>query len=206
MQRSKLECRAITEIRVTDPASRKIGGYLARYNSPSLPLVGVRRGKQFEFIETIAPGAFNGVELSDMRCMYNHKHLLGRVSAGTMRTWVDENGLAFECDLAETNVGNDVLQSVSRGDLRECSFTFYVKKDSWTKGNPANRTILEIESALEGGPVDFAAYPDTVVEKRDFSEEPALEETEQIENRSAKHRLDSESRSRAMRMDEANQI
>lgn len=45
----------------------------------------------------------------------------------------DERGLAFEVDVAETQVGNDALVSIRRGDVDDMSFGFVAINDKWTQ-------------------------------------------------------------------------
>lgn len=118
-----------------DEQKRKLSGYAAVFESRSLDLGGFR--------EIIKPGAFadhlkSGV---DVRALVDHdkRRILGRTSAGTLRLWEDEQGLADEVDIPDTSYGNDLLVSIGRGDIRGQSFGFHVVDEDWsvdTDGTP----------------------------------------------------------------------
>ena len=87
-------------------------GYAAVFNSLSSNLGG--------FTERIDKGAFTKtLKEADTRAMWNHdpNHLLGRVSAGTLRLAEDDHGLRYEIDLPNTTLGRDVAELLRRGDV-----------------------------------------------------------------------------------------
>jgi len=115
-----------TELRASKAGERMVvRGYAARYGVMSHPIP-VKGGRSFR--ELIERGAFDAVLASkqDVVATFNHdmNQVLGRTSAGTLRLKADEQGLAFECDLPDTQAGRDVWTSVQRGDLNSCSFAF----------------------------------------------------------------------------------
>lgn len=168
MQEGTLERRAL-ELRA---AGGRIEGYAAVFNSASADLGG--------FVETIEPGAFS-VSLQrgdDVLALYHHdtRAVLGRRSAGTLRLAEDAHGLAFSLDVANTTAGRDALELVTRGDVNGASFGFAVRRDSWAKGAPRRRTLLEVD-LLEITLTATPAYPATHVARR------TLEELELAERR-----------------------
>lgn len=148
------------ELRALDGESRKVGGYAMKYNTMSEVLGGW-------MVETIARGAFDDVDMSDVIATFNHNFdtLLGRTSAGTLTLELDDVGLRFELDLPNTRWGDDCLAMIRRGDLRHCSFIFIVDKSEWVydEGDYAVRTILKVDRLLEISLVVFPAYKDTEV-------------------------------------------
>jgi HK97 family phage prohead protease len=82
------------------------------------------------FSERIYKGAFTRTLASDndVVCLFNHDDnmLLGRKSAGTLTLEQTELGLQFSCALPDTSVARDVYANLKAGNLRECSFGFYV--------------------------------------------------------------------------------
>jgi uncharacterized protein len=82
------------------------------------------------FSERIQKGAFTRTLASDtdVVCLFNHSEdlLLGRKSAGTLTLSETETGLNFSCALPDTTVARDVYANLKAGNLRECSFGFYV--------------------------------------------------------------------------------
>jgi HK97 family phage prohead protease len=82
------------------------------------------------FSERIQKGAFTRTLASDndVVCLFNHDDnmLLGRKSAGTLTLEETEQGLQFSCALPDTSVARDVYANLKAGNLKECSFGFYV--------------------------------------------------------------------------------
>lgn len=145
-----------------DETGRRITGYAAVYNEESLPLWQQSR-------EVIAPGAFNDADLSGCVCLFNHDPnlILGTVAAGTLSVWADERGLAFACELPPTPTGDEVLALVQRGDLRGCSFGFWLaQQDATWDDEKTVRTIRRVRVVDDVGPVLWPAYPATDVEAR----------------------------------------
>ena len=144
--------------------------YAATYNTLSSDLGG--------FKERIANGAFdrsirNG---DDVRCLINHSPdlIVGRTKNGTLRLASDAKGLRTECDLPDTSYARDLLASVKRGDISECSFGFTVNDDEWTdEQDPANRTatikvrILRDVRLVDCSYVTYPAYPGTSISAPD---------------------------------------
>lgn len=145
-------------------------GHAAVFNSPSETLTASASGKQIQFREVIAPGAFtDALKNSDVRALFNHNpdHILGRTSAGTLRMKEDAAGLAIEIDPPDTTCGRDLQTSMGRGDVREMSFGFTVAPggDKWERSTDGSgvwtRTISKIARLFDVSPVTYPAYPDT---------------------------------------------
>jgi len=145
--------RRITTQRA-DVTGNTIRGYAAVFNSPSEDLGG--------FVEYIAPGAFDSVMNDDVRGFYNHdwNYLLGRVSSGTLRIFLDEVGLGYEIDLPNTSYANDLAELMKRGDVNQSSFAFMIESDKWeVKGKQNIRTITKVSRLIDVAPVVIPAYP-----------------------------------------------
>jgi HK97 family phage prohead protease len=153
------------------PGSRRklptIAGYAAVFNRPSeLIPAGTTR-----FREVIRPPAFNRTLVgerrpADVRALVDHRtHLIvGRMKPGTLRLSTDPVGLRFEVDPPDNDVGRDLVESIRRGDLNQCSFGFDVPDggDRWSldgDGVPL-RELLDVE-LFEISIVTFPAYPGT---------------------------------------------
>ncbi|MZZ58367.1 HK97 family phage prohead protease [Enterococcus mundtii] len=136
--------------------TRTISGYAAVFNSPT------RLWEDLD--EVIAPGAFSrAVSSSDVRCLFNHdwSNVLGRTKSGTLRLSEDERGLKFEVDLPDTTVARDLIKSMERGDINQCSFGFIPTEETWDyNSTPMLRTIHEVE-LYEVSIVPLPAYEDT---------------------------------------------
>lgn len=156
--------------RKDDDGSEYIEGYSAVFDSPSEDM----GWGDWEFREFVDPGAFDNVlKNSDARALINHDPnlILARESSGTLKLKKDEKGLFSEINVAQTSYGKDLLISVSRGDIKEQSFSFIVLRDRWEEDRDkkiTTRTILEIKELYDISPVTYPAYPDTDVAKRSF--------------------------------------
>lgn len=141
--------------------ARMIGGYAARFNNPAVI------GGYFR--EQIAPGAFqSAIETDDVRALFNHDNnfVLGRSSAKTLTLREDTDGLVWDCEAPETTWANDLLVSMKRGDICECSFQFAPVVEEWDfAGSLPMRTLREVK-LYDVSAVTFPAYDDTSVALR----------------------------------------
>jgi len=174
-----------TEVRAMLKGSKRtIAGYAARY--------GVLSGDLGGFRERIEPGAFKRILATspDVVCLFNHQDncVLGRTTSGTLRLREDSNGLAFECDLPDTQAGRDTYASVQRGDLNGCSFAFMVNDQQMCSYREEEidededdesirskvkrtlraivRTIRDFANLIDVSVVTHPAYPQTSVGAR----------------------------------------
>lgn len=157
---------------------RNIKGLAARFNSRSENLGTADR----PVFEIIAPGAFDDVLSDDVICSYNHDEsaILARSTGGkgTLKLSVDQVGLTYEFAAPDNTAGNDLLESLKRGDIRGSSFAFQVAEggDSFTQ-EPGGvlRTITKIGKLHDVSPVVRPAYKNTDVDARSLSapQEPA---------------------------------
>jgi len=176
---SKKEYRFLqgqVEVRKTGDAaeSRTISGYAAVFDSDS---------KDMGFIERLDKNCFDGViERSDVVALYNHSEGPGVLARsvngeGTLKLEADEKGLRCEFEAPNTQLGNDMLESVKRGDIRGMSFAFTVEKDNWEKDDAGNykRTIVKISRLYDVSLVVNPAYDATSVETKGLDELKAKE-------------------------------
>lgn len=157
------------ELRAADGESRTVEGYAALYDNTTD--MGI-------YNERVATGAFDGSDMSDVRCLFNHdpNQVLARTASGTLQLDTDEKGLKFRFDLPNTTIGNDLLEMVKRGDVSQCSFAFRVEEQEWDISRsdaPDLRTIIKIGDVYDVSLVTYPAYPDTSVALRS---KPAIEE------------------------------
>lgn len=121
--------------------------------------------------ERLDRSAFNeALKTSDARFLVNHDPtlLLGRQGAGTLRLWTDDDGLAFEVDLPDTQPARDVRELVRRKDLDGGSFGFIPGLDKWDRAEDGLqvRTHTSVKSLLDTSIVTYPAYDGTTVALR----------------------------------------
>ena len=157
------------ELRAEEGKPSVVRGYAAKFKTRSEDLGG--------FIETIEPGAFDGVLGDDVRALFNHDANLilarSRAGKGTLRLFVDETGLGYEFEAPDTQAGRDLLVSLRRGDVDQSSFAFTVAKDGdrWVEENGVvTRTIKKVARLYDVSPVTYPAYTDTSVAARGLEE------------------------------------
>ena len=171
-----LEIRSFNIELRDEPESRHIEGYGSVFNERSLDLGG--------FVEMIAPGAFDGViERSDVKCYLDHnpeKGILARSrnGKGSLSLVVDEKGLQYSFDAPHTNLGDEVVEGLKRGDYSQSSFAFTVDDEIWTKEEDGSylRTITKIGGLYDVSIVANPAYEGTSVALRSLDAFKAQEE------------------------------
>lgn len=173
--------------------SRHVEGYAVVFESQS---------EDLGFFETIDRGAITQelVDNSDVFALLNHddEKVLARSKngVGSLKLTVDERGLKYEFDAAETQLGNDLLEYLKRGEINTSSFAFaldYTDPDAetWTRKNGANyRTIHKIAYLHDVSPVWNAAYSATSVSQRCLDKVKELEEKEQEQRNKEKEEHD----------------
>lgn len=186
------------ELRVSIPAefneeSRTVSGYACLFEHESTDLGG--------FTEIISRGALDGVlEKSDVLALLDHSTHRGvlaryRNGAGSLRLSIDEKGLRYEFEAPKTALGDEVVESLKRGDLSESSFAFTVADEEWTKTGDGMRLrrINKFKRLYDVSPVYYPAYEGTTVgvrsasdilkdvTTRELQEKKAIEEAENKE-------------------------
>ena len=150
-------------------SGRKVSGYGALFGSRSQNL----GTTDCPMHEIILPGAFDGRLNDTVLALFNHDQnlILARTAGGegTLKLSVDNIGLRYEFEAAETTTGNDLLEGIRRGDIAGSSFAFTVAHggDTWTpEGRGALRTIAKISRLFDCSPVVSPAYAETTVTAR----------------------------------------
>lgn len=138
-----------------------IEGYAAVFDVLSEDLGGFR--------ERVRPGAF-GASLvdADVRALWNHDplYVLGRQKSETLKVWEDDHGLRFKVQPPEARWAEDLLASMRRKDVDQCSFAFRVVEDEWSmQGGMLQRDLLAVE-LFDVSVVTYPAYPQTSAQVR----------------------------------------
>jgi hypothetical protein len=137
---------------------RRIEGYAIVFNSESNDL---------GFIETINERALDGViEKSDCFALLNHDDSRGilarsKYGEGTLTLTVDDIGLRYEFEAPNTQLGDETLELIKRGDIDGSSFAFTIAEggEKWEKRNGKYyRNITKIDRLFDVSPVYQPAY------------------------------------------------
>lgn len=166
---NNIEVRAIRSTPVVNPDSRTVEGYAVVFNSQS---------EDLGFYETINPSAITEdvLKRSDTFCLFNHDQdkVLARSKYGTgsLQLQLDEQGLKYTFTAPNTDLGDELLEYLRRGDIDSSSFAFTVSTDEgsevWTTGTDGRqyREILKIDELHDVSPVWNPAYTSTSVSQR----------------------------------------
>ena len=164
--RNNLEIRAISnEVQVD---SREITGYAVVFESNS---------EDLGFIERIMKGAITDdtIKKSDVFCLLNHDStkVLARskYGEGSLKLELDERGLKYSFTAPNTDLGDELLEHLLRGELDSSSFGFTVSLDEgsekwYTVEGVQYRDIYKIDELYDVSPVYQPAYQETTVSKR----------------------------------------
>jgi len=129
--------------------------------------------EMYGFDEQVARGAFTRTiaEPHGVAALWNHDPsiVLGRDKSGTLRLHEDDEGLAYEIDLPDTQAARDAYTSIERGDVYQSSFAFEVMAggERWQEPDEARETPLRTLTDLrlyDVSPVTFPASPATDVD------------------------------------------
>lgn len=139
-----------------DADALQFRGLAIVFNQPSVDM---------GFIEYIRPQAAerNDAEGVDVRALWSHNSdlVIGRMSAGTLRTRVTSRGVNVAIDPPRTAVG--YVETVRRGDVTGMSFGFQVLTDEWhLEDETPVREVTDMRYR-EVSAVAFPAYPDTTI-------------------------------------------
>ena len=152
-------------IEAREQGSRTVSGYGSVFNSQS---------EDLGFIETIDPNAITEetIKRSDVFATLNHDmdKILARCKygSGSLELKCDDKGLYYRFDAPNTDLGDELLEYLNRGEIDSSSFAFTVKRDEWKNGDDGKhyRRILEIDQIFDISPVFCAAYPEAICQKR----------------------------------------
>lgn len=178
----KREIRNITGqvFRAAEADSRKVEGYAMLFDTPS-------DGLTFE--EVISREALDGVIYrSDVLALMNHsvdRGVLARSEngEGSLELEVDEKGLIYRFEAPHTSLGDELLENLRRGEIKQSSFAFDVESDKWERKADGTwkRTINKFGHLYDVSPVYHAAYSKTSVYMRGKElEEKRLEEENKV--------------------------
>jgi hypothetical protein len=158
---------------VTLSDSRTVVGYGIVFNKMSRLIEG-------RFYEVILPEAIDGVlERSDVYALMNHEPSRGVLARsthgmGSMKLQVDSKGVKYSFEAPTFDLGNELVEGIRRGDIRDSSFGFTVKPggDKLERRGDGTylRTIMKFDTIVDMSPCYRGAYVDTTVALRNLDE------------------------------------
>ena len=183
MDKKQLEIRNLGHLEVrADENSRKIEGCAIVFDTPSVDM---------GFTEVIERSAITQelIDNSDIYLNFNHddNKILGRWNKGhgSLNIELREDGVWFSIDAPKTDLGDEVLEYLRRGDVEKCSFCFWIDFDdedaeTWTYNEGvALRTIHKIAGLHDLSIVWEPAYDATQVSARSLEKLNELREKQE---------------------------
>lgn len=179
----QLEKRSF-ELRVQNSDSRLITGKAICFDSMS---------EDLGFREIISKGAITQelIDSSDIYFTFNHSmdKVLARWNKGegSLKIELKDDGVYFSTEAPNTDLGNEVLEYIRRGDANKCSFAFYMsgndEDETWTKTEDGEvlRTINHIAGLCDVSVVFNPAYDETTVSARSLEKLNELREKKEDE-------------------------
>lgn len=161
------------QIRRSNEDSRLVEGVAVVFNSDS---------QDMGFIERIDPQAIteDTIRNSDIFATLDHDKSRGilarsRYGEGTLHLELKEDGLHYSFEAPNTQLGDELLEYLSRGEITTSSFAFVVDQndgDEWYRDekNQLRRTIKKIYRLYDVSPVFEPAYLETDCTKRKLDE------------------------------------
>lgn len=185
MRERQLERRSAT-ISNINSETRTVEGYAVVFNSQS---------EDLGFFETISPSAVtvDVINRSDVFALLNHNpdKVLARCryGEGSLSLSIDEKGLKYSFQAPNTELGNELIEHIRRGEIDSSSFAFIVSSEEgsevWENINGTTyRTINKIECLCDVSPVWQPAYSATSVSARakEMLNEMEKEKLEKLDN------------------------
>lgn len=183
MKSKDLEIRNIGSIEYEnrDENNRHVEGYAIVFESQSQDL---------GFYETIDRNAVTQelIDSCDVFALMNHddEKVLARRNKGkgSLTLTLDERGLRYSFDAPKTNLGDELLEYLRRGEVDGSSFAFIVDSNdpdsqTWERKNGTTyRTIHKIKYIHDVSPVFTPAYTAASVSQRALDKCIELEEIE----------------------------
>ncbi|MDF2632685.1 MAG: hypothetical protein K0Q85_1281 [Caproiciproducens sp.] len=125
--------------------------------------------------ESVAPTAFDGALMDDIRCLIDHETrlVLGRTKPKTLELKVDTHGLWGRVKINPLDQdAMNLYARVERGDVDQCSFGFDILDEEMSQNGDVVHWTIKSVKLYEVSVVTFPAYEDTAVaaRKQDFEQ------------------------------------
>lgn len=133
-----------------------VEGYASTFQPYTLMTV-----DDIDYKEQIMPDAFKDADMSDVVFRVDHAGpVYARTSAGSLKVWTDEHGLAQRTDLGRTQRAKELYADIAAGNYPQMSFAFSVAEDHYDKATHT-RIIDRVAKVFDVSPVVFPANPTT---------------------------------------------
>ena len=165
--------------------SKTVSGLAVVFNSPTvLYEIG---GKEYR--EVVDPGAFDGVDLSDVVLNVDHEGKpAAKTKNQTLRLEVRPEGLFMEADLSKNQTGRELYEDIRNGFYDKMSYAYSVEADEYNR-ETRTRTLKKVKRLYDVSAVTFPAYSQTNLQARSFFEAEAERERVALENAEKRRRL-----------------
>jgi len=192
---------ATSRVEITEDAPHgRVFGYASVFNQWAV----ISRSKTAEGREIIRPGAFDvalaGADDVVMLIEHDHRLIVARTRAGTLRLSVDDYGLRFEADLPDTTRARDLRADILAGNLDGASFGYLPRPGGETITKRSEGGLLIVESEITStyltdvSVVGSPAYKGTAVETRSSNPHRSRKRLILLDSRARldaiKHRID----------------
>ena len=168
----------INRIKRSDDNTRRVEGVAIVFNSDS---------EDMGYIETILPSAIDEDTIlrSDIFCYLDHQEIRGvlarcRYGVGSLILSLENDGLHYSFDAPNTQLGDELLSYLSRGEITTSSFAFTVAEggDRWFRdaNGVLRREISKIDRLFDVSPVFQPAYSATSCTTRKLEEITNIED------------------------------
>ena len=152
--------------------SRLVEGVALVFNSES---------QDMGYFETISANAIDEdtIKRSDIFCYLNHDENRGvlarsRYGVGSLSLSLESDGLHYRFEAPKTQLGDELLSYLSRGEITTSSFAFTIADggDRWYRdeNGTLRREITKIDRLFDVSPVFEPAYLATACAKRKLDE------------------------------------
>jgi HK97 family phage prohead protease len=166
--------------------SRTLVGYALKFGTRSVNLTPWSSWR--EVYEILEPGCISMEMLNRQDVVFtafhNREKVLGRCTngKGTLRMSIDSVGLRIECEMPNTELGNEMLELVKRGDLFGMSFAYTTDEDdrenavSYAREADKDgkevwlRHVKRIDNMYDVTGAASPAYEDTEISQRELIE------------------------------------
>jgi len=169
-----MEIRNI-EFRNTSVEERVISGMAIVFNQVSNELWDSEKRRTFR--EVILPTAITQEVLDNSDIIFNINHKRDNMVArryhgkGSLSVELREDGVAFSFKVPNTQLGNDLLEMIMRGEVFDCSFAFTDSGATWDfSGDIPLRTVTNITQLFDMSAVYTGAYSQTEISARSIEE------------------------------------